>query len=192
MPPFTKRAIVDSFLNIAARKSFDKITVRDIVDDCGVNRNTFYYYFQDIYGVIEELCESEHISARSEDAVLSPTDSFRRLADFTLKHQKAVQNIYASVGRDGMTTCLFSVLARSIRQYFLSLGGDDCPPGDVDFLTDCCRHALMGIYTDWLKSGCKEDPEAICGKFTRLFGNLFPAMLSGWENIDKTRKTSEF
>ena len=56
MPSFTKRAIVESFLHVAAKKPLDKITVRDIVDDCGVNRNTFYYYFQDVYAVLEEIC----------------------------------------------------------------------------------------------------------------------------------------
>ena len=58
MPSFTKKAIIESFLRIAAKKPLDKITVRDIVDDCGVNRNTFYYYFQDIYAVLEEICRN--------------------------------------------------------------------------------------------------------------------------------------
>ncbi|MBE6547104.1 MAG: TetR family transcriptional regulator [Ruminococcaceae bacterium] len=55
MASFTKKAIVESFLRLSARKSPDKITVRDIVDDCEINRNTFYYHFQDIYAVMEEI-----------------------------------------------------------------------------------------------------------------------------------------
>ena len=31
----------------------DKITVKDIVEECGINRNTFYYYFADIYDLID-------------------------------------------------------------------------------------------------------------------------------------------
>jgi AcrR family transcriptional regulator len=37
------------------QKPLDKITVIDIVTDCGVNRQTFYYHFQDIYDLIEWL-----------------------------------------------------------------------------------------------------------------------------------------
>ena len=42
-------------MRIAEKKPLQKITVRDIVDDCGINRNTFYYYFRDIYEVAEAV-----------------------------------------------------------------------------------------------------------------------------------------
>ena len=45
MPQFTKAAIIKSFSKLLDQKSFEKITVKDIVEDCGVNRKTFYYYF---------------------------------------------------------------------------------------------------------------------------------------------------
>lgn len=37
----TKRAITESFRALLAVKPLDKITVRDIVEDCGLTRNTF-------------------------------------------------------------------------------------------------------------------------------------------------------
>ena len=43
MANFTKKAIRDSLVKLLNEKPLSKITVRDIVDDCGVNRNTFYY-----------------------------------------------------------------------------------------------------------------------------------------------------
>ena len=57
MAQFTRTAIVNSFIRLLNEKPLDKITVKDIVDDCGVNRNTFYYHFQDIYAysVLETL-----------------------------------------------------------------------------------------------------------------------------------------
>ena len=48
MAGFAKKAIRDSFIKLLNERPLSQITVRDIVDDCGVNRNTFYYYFQDI------------------------------------------------------------------------------------------------------------------------------------------------
>ena len=35
MPPFTKQAIIGSFVKLLNQKPLDKITVKDIVDDCG-------------------------------------------------------------------------------------------------------------------------------------------------------------
>ena len=48
MPPFAKREIKNSFIKLLTERPISQITVKDIVEDCGVNRNSFYYHFQDI------------------------------------------------------------------------------------------------------------------------------------------------
>ena len=55
----TKRAITESFRALLAVKPLDKITVRDIVEDCGLTRNTFYYHYEDIYDLLSDVLESE-------------------------------------------------------------------------------------------------------------------------------------
>ena len=48
-----KIIISQSLINLAQSKTFDKITVKDIVDDCNISRQAFYYHFKDIMDVIE-------------------------------------------------------------------------------------------------------------------------------------------
>lgn len=67
MAQFTRTAIVNSFIRLLNEKPLDKITVKDIVDDCGVNRNTFYYHFQDIYALLDELFRTELQKILKED-----------------------------------------------------------------------------------------------------------------------------
>ena len=55
MSSFTKKAIVESFLKLLKEKPVEKITIKDIVEDCGINRNTFYYHFDDIPSLMEEI-----------------------------------------------------------------------------------------------------------------------------------------
>lgn len=38
---------------------FDKITVTDLANDCGVNRQTFYYHFTDIYDLMDWCFKNE-------------------------------------------------------------------------------------------------------------------------------------
>lgn len=59
MAKFTQQAIMYSLLKLLQEKSIDKITVKDICELCEINRNTFYYYYSDIYQVLEELLRSE-------------------------------------------------------------------------------------------------------------------------------------
>lgn len=55
----TKRLIYETFIDLLGTKPFDRITVRDIVEACEINRNTFYYYYSDIYELLEEIFTKE-------------------------------------------------------------------------------------------------------------------------------------
>ena len=59
MPRDTKTEIKKAFLNLLGTTLFDNITVKDIADECGINRNTFYYNFEDIYALTEEILQEE-------------------------------------------------------------------------------------------------------------------------------------
>ena len=53
MSEITKKALAASLKKLLEQKTLDKITVVDLAEDCGVNRQTFYYHFQDIYDLVE-------------------------------------------------------------------------------------------------------------------------------------------
>lgn len=46
MASFTRKAIEEAFLKLLDARPLNQITVKDIVEECGVNRNTFYYHFR--------------------------------------------------------------------------------------------------------------------------------------------------
>lgn len=56
MSQVTKRALEASLKNLLLKKPLNKITINDITEDCGINRMTFYYHFQDIYDLVEWAC----------------------------------------------------------------------------------------------------------------------------------------
>lgn len=48
-----KQQILESYERLLCKKDGDKITVKDIVEDCGISRQAFYYHFHDIQDVLE-------------------------------------------------------------------------------------------------------------------------------------------
>ena len=75
MTSLTKDAIKKSFLKLLNSKPIDKITVKEIVEDCGINRNSFYYHFADIPSLMEEIFtdQADEFVSRSfspEEAIL--------------------------------------------------------------------------------------------------------------------------
>ena len=48
----TKYALEASLKKFLLKKPIDKITIRDLTDDCGISRMAFYYHFKDIYDLV--------------------------------------------------------------------------------------------------------------------------------------------
>ena len=146
----TKQAIVASFLRLVAKKSPDKITVRDIVDDCGVNRNTFYYYFQDIYAVMEELCNELFDSLPTgEPLVVTITHFYARVATFCNERPAAARSIALSLGYEGLDRYLGKNLEGLMLSYFLQ---NELPPPSTLQLR-ITRHAILGLCLDVMRGG---------------------------------------
>ncbi len=53
----TKKALAASLKRCMEKKPLSKITVSELIADCGVNRKTFYYHFEDIYGLLKWMLE---------------------------------------------------------------------------------------------------------------------------------------
>ena len=56
MSEITKRALATSLKKLLSQKELTKISIKDITDDCGIQRQTFYYHFTDIYDLVEWIC----------------------------------------------------------------------------------------------------------------------------------------
>ena len=42
----TQTIITETFIDLLTQKPLDKITVKDIIEKADINRNTFYYYYE--------------------------------------------------------------------------------------------------------------------------------------------------
>ena len=55
----TKQALSEALKAMMKKKPLNKITVRELVEDCGVNRKTFYYHFEDIFSLLKWTLDQE-------------------------------------------------------------------------------------------------------------------------------------
>ena len=111
MAKFTKKAIMYEFMSILEVKSLDKITVKDICERCEINRNTFYYYFEDIYDVLNTVFEMEKETVLEEIKDNSSfLNAYRRSASIIMNNKKAVIHIYQSKRGDILRNYLETVI----------------------------------------------------------------------------------
>ena len=162
MADFTKKAIRASFMKLLNEKPLKQITVRDIVDDCGVNRNTFYYHFHDIPDLIETTIKQD--AKRIIDA--NPTiDSIDHCIDavigFALENRTAVLHIYRSVNRDIYEQYQWEICAYAVSTYLNTVLKDrQILPSDKDLLTEYLTCVAFGLVIGWLKGGMNSDLRA--------------------------------
>ena len=133
MANFTKQAIETAFLQLLNEKPLNKISVRDIVEKCGINRNSFYYHFQDIPSLIAEIITSYTDQLIEEYPTISTLDECCEMAfRYALQNRSAVMHIYHSVNRDlfeesAMRLCDYAVttyIDTAFPQHQLPPGGD--------------------------------------------------------------------
>ena len=153
--------------------SIEKITVRDIVEDCGVNRNTFYYYFSDIYGLLEEMLISETTAAIEKARLAeSPAEGCIAIVARIKENRDAFRNIYSAIGRDSveyaMAKALDGVLEAYVRRTAtqMELSVSDL---DVVLIAGVCRNTFFGILSEWIKRNMRDDPQAYLRRIEFLF-----------------------
>ena len=115
----TKDAIKKSFLKLLNSKPIDKITVKEIVEDCGINRNSFYYHFDDIPSLMEEIFNDqadEYVShSFSPDNLY---DSIMEAITFSLENKTAILHVFNSPNRQFYDRYLNRVARRTVRFTF--------------------------------------------------------------------------
>ncbi len=179
MPSFTKKAIVDSFLKLLREKQLDKITIKDIVEDCGINRNTFYYHFDDIPALVEDIlkAETERVISEHQD-MESWEEGFIAAADFALDNKKSVYHIYNSVKREIFEQYLNNI-SRDVMKRFVEQVSEGTGASEEDkaLIVEFYKAALTGMVLDWLGAGMQYDPRQVIRRLGRMLEGEIEAAL---------------
>lgn len=162
MPNFTKQAIKQSFVKLLNQKPVNQITVKDIVEDCGINRNSFYYHFSDIPALIEQIVIDEAnriISGYS--SIDTVEECFDAAVQFIMDNKKAVYHIYNSANRDIYTQYLMKICGHVATTYFDTVFPDNpVKEGDRELIIMFCKCEMFGAIIEWLNTGMKLDIRA--------------------------------
>lgn len=170
MSQVTKRALAASLIKLLSQKPLDKVTVKDIIEDCGVNRQTFYYHFKDIYDLVDWIfLEMASEFLEGKETYDTWQQGFTQILYDVLRNRRLIMNAYNSLSREQVERFLYALT------YDLLLGvveeeAVDVPIREEDkkFIIDFYKYAFVGFMIDWIKKGMKEQPEAFIEKLSVL------------------------
>jgi len=168
MPNFTRKAIKESFLKLLNQRPLSQITVKDIVEDCGINRNSFYYHFQDLPDLVREIGNEMMAGLVAKYPTISSVEqSFDAVVDYLMQNKRAIYHIYHSISRDIFERHLME-LCQYVAATYIGAAAGGQPQEDIDVLIRYHRCVCFGTVIDWLNSGMKDDIAAYFRQICRL------------------------
>ncbi|WP_165173408.1 TetR/AcrR family transcriptional regulator [Adlercreutzia sp. ZJ242] len=156
----SEAAIIDACLNVMRFKPYDKVRVKDVLEESGVVRSTFYKYFDDMYSLLERveimllgrlsLYKSSSKAAREAYAGM-PFESMENWFEVCIELRGAVAPL---MGPNG-DPYFYRRLQNQMRRELNDMMDDDGVPADRKrpYYVELCTAAYIGILSYLITTG---------------------------------------
>lgn len=181
MSDLTKQALIASFKKLLETEPFDKITISDITNDCGLSRQTFYYHFRDIFDMIRWIYNSESLNEiGGRGGYGTWQDKIRELFDYTLNNKSLILGTFNSKCRNDLVGYYMDVSIRKISDIVEMKSDGDIAEKDKKFIASVYTYAFVGIMVDWISDGMKESSEEMVDRVYKIVMSNFDRTLAAF------------
>ena len=172
MSDITKRAMSVALKNLLKEKKLNKITVQDIADECGINRQTFYYHFQDIYDLVEWTCIEDTEKVLKENRTYDTwQEGFLSVFDLAKKDKTFIDNIYRSVSLEMLEQYLYRLVYPLLKNVVdEKANGQTVREENKKYIADFYKYAFVGVLLEWIRNDMAESPGQIVDRVSRIVG----------------------
>ena len=176
----TKKALSESLKRMMAHKSFTKITVTELISDCGVNRKTFYYHFSDIYDLLKWTIDQEAVEVvRHFDLLLDYGEAIRFVMDYVEKNDYLINCAVDDIGRYQIRRFFIDDFAQVISSMISTAAQRSDLTVDPDFMAYVSKfytEALAGMLIDWAADRNHRDREKTISYLTAIIASALEQM----------------
>lgn len=184
MANLTKKAIAASVERLLEKKPLDRITIKEITDDCGMTRNTFYYHFQDIYDLCRWIfiTQADEITGRYKGEA-EWSDGFRAGLEYLYEHKRMIRHVYDSINRGDLDRYLAQVTSK----YAMELIGPRADEMGIcgearELAAEFYRNAFVAKILQWISRDMDTAPETLARMCDCIFrGTIDGALKSAQE-----------
>lgn len=149
----TKNALGDALKELVKEKNFNKISITDITDRCGMNRKSFYYHFKDKYELMAWIFENEFLSDFSEIEHDKPDELFIILADYFYNNKDYYSKVFKVEGQNS-----FADYFRQLIEPFAERKVKEMMPEyESDFFVTFISDGIVSSFMRWITAkNCME------------------------------------
>lgn len=181
----TKKAISQALKELCREKPFDKISVADITAACGLNRQTFYYHFQDKYELLSWIYYNENFSRITEDISF---DNWDKKILQMLKIMKKEKSFYSNTLKEQEHTFESYLFEMAKALFMEAIDQMDelkrLKETEKEFDAEFYAFGICGIIINWTQNGMKIPPETVAARLKCLARDREQIVLTPGEEND--------
>lgn len=165
----TKRAIAEALKQLCKEKPFEKISISDITSVCGLNRQTFYYHYQDKYELLSWIYYNENFAAIADDISLENWD--QKICELlnNLKREKIFYMNTIKEQEQTFESYLFEMTKALFKEAIMILDEKGkLTEEERDFDAGFYAYGLCGIIMEWVEKGMKMEPKEVADRLKSL------------------------
>ena len=157
------------------KKSMDKITVTDLVDTCGISRQTFYYHFQDLMDVVEWSMEQIVEEKIQEGMTIEdPEEALYRMIAYTPKEKEIIANLLRSQQREQIERAIIKNLRNYLSAMMKRKNSDlDIGEEDMEVLLDFWAFGIVGVLLSSISRGDLDERKLASQIIDLVSGKIF-------------------
>jgi len=181
----TKKALAISIKKLMETIPLSKISIREIANNCGVNRQTFYYHFKDKFDLVNWIYYTEAIENLADCKNYAHwTDGMYKTLVYFMDNKSFYINALNTPGQNAFDGYLFKktydLVMGVVNDISSSIDVSDTnkiSDTDKNFISDFYTHALVGITVQWIKNSMMESPKTMVGKLNDVVeGSMLGAL----------------
>lgn len=181
--PNMKQEFADTLVDMLNETTLEKISIKDIVTRLGVSRQSFYYYFTDIYEIVEWIFLQETEKALNEYSDINTWQfGYILLLKWVQNHKALVSNTYKSVQREYiehfMNRVLFQYIIKVVKDQSVNINVTD---SQKEFVAKFYTLAINAISLEWIHNGMKDVPEDLAENVSILIRGDFQKALMNFQ-----------
>lgn len=160
MADFTTKAIKEAYKNLLEERSVSKITVKDVCEYCGIHKNTFYYHFEDLPHLLEEImiAYADEFIAQYHD-ISTLNDCIDSLQSFIKSNIKVIRHLIDSGSySEAFRKLLWKICEHVSDEYSeLFVSKELLSEDNRELLKHSIKCELYGYAADWIYTGMNEN-----------------------------------
>ena len=112
----TKEKLSTALKAAMEKKPLSKVTVSELIKACNINRNTFYYHFDDVYALLKWMLEQEAIEVvKKIDLLVNTEEAIRFVLDYVDKNQHIIACAYDSMGHEELKRFFYTDMSDIVK-----------------------------------------------------------------------------